>query len=55
MQNKRKFLKKQKKIQKPNFKAFKLQIFTDRKKTLILKNNQMDFVKPKENMSLTFL
>ncbi len=39
------FLQTQEKIQKPNFKSFKLQRFTNRKKTLILKNNQINFVK----------
>ncbi len=42
-------------IQKPNFKAFKLQRFIDRKKNLILKNNQTNFVKNQKKIYVSYL
>jgi hypothetical protein len=44
MQNKKKF-KNIRKILKPNFKNFKLQRFTDKKKTLILRKESNEFCK----------
>ncbi len=55
MQNK-KIKNTQEKIQKQNFKTFKLQKFTNREKSLILKNNQIKIVKkPRKYMFLTFV